>query len=376
MRKAAGKRPSNYRPPFDLERAVDAMRLRLRLAQIKPLFAQAGLSIGTGFKSLLEKIGEGGHEGDALAEKLVNVYKDQLILGPRSVLVLQRDGFDYRALARGLLSLRPGDSPFSHAYPLPLTSPQLRATPQEGPVLVEVRALTEGAVALIFSSVRTFDDREEKRPADFTGQQRAILGDFERLVVINSFYYQAYDVLIVRPGLDLVEVRVDAVRDTSSEHAHQTANALLLLLSHVHAQVADLATGYVNFFPAIKSMYVDALAGKIEKLWFQTDTGSIKKELMSERGADLRREPYHVSGVTALLNGETVLQNQLQPFLIKTNWENLTEIQNEVGLTLPGKYKDIHSPIKILQHALVENCSNDREFLVIINRLLSHCQTT
>ena len=361
---------SNYLAPFDLNAAIDELRHRHgAFRKIEAVFETYKLSPGVGWDALREKVGGGKKDSDEAAQCIAQMYLDVLLLGPRAICVYADAAFDWKQLEAKAKALIITDGDFTEKYPIPLNQSQLKGVKDQLPQIVEIRPLQNGDLALIFSAVRHFDDRQDIPKSQFPPAVANQMAHFERLVGFYQVHEQAFDAIIISVSRSRLEVRVDARARLPMDQYDALVSSLFHQLSTVLPQVSQLMTSAMNFFPAIREICDDKSQGILESLWFTTHTGLINKERMKNRGEDLRSETYHHGGLSAL--GQPV-----SPYHLSVGFEKLTSANNSITITLPGKIRDLNLPSPTLRLAIVEGCVTNEEFARAVNKLISLCSAT
>lgn len=95
----------------------------------------------------------------------------------------------------------------------------------------------------------------------------------------------------------------------------------------------------INLFPAIRSIYDDANAGRLIGLQFDCSTGANRREVMRkvtddrDLRRDLRREEYHVAGTNKV---------DITPYWLSVELRVPHAISSEtIELTLPGTIRNL-----------------------------------
>jgi hypothetical protein len=355
-------------PPFDLSRAIERLRDRCTFSHLRAIFEQHKLSPGSGWEALQDKIDPKKNEDwGPIAALLAETYQEQLLLGPRALALYVAGDINWKGMAAKAAALSASGGPFASAYPVPLP-PQVLKGMDPTPYLVEVRPLSAGDIALVFSSSRSVAKRETYQSSDVAKEVRQAFGEFQQLIVVNNIYYQAYDVLVIRSKLDRLELRLDTsemATEVLEPYAHAVLEKAETLIPGLSGAVIG---GPLNLFPAVDSMYRDKEEGSVVVLGFQTHTASIKRERMRRKAIDLRLETFHHAGVKAV-------KGEIEPYYLTIAWRDLVKgaPDFEVQLTLPGHIKNLAGAGEVLPWASVTDCSSEAEFRVVANKIISHC---
>jgi hypothetical protein len=357
---------SNYRAPFDLSVAIDVLKSRLpQFKKISCLFDAQHISAGNGWEALREKAKGGAKDSDDVSQRLVDVYRESLLLGPRAVSVYTDEKFDWNRLSSDSQTLNLSKREFASSYPLPLNTAQLKAIDDKTPQLQEIRELAEGDVALIFCTVRNYLDRTEITQTQLSGADANAFVNFDKVVGFFQVFEQAFDVIIISPSRHRLEVRIDSRANLPIDEYDEVIVTLFHSASLLLPSLSQIMTQPLNMFTAIAEICNDESAGTLEKLWFTTHTGLINKERMRSPGHDIRKEKYHAGGVSAL--GQPI-----NPYLLSVSFEKLTNLANSISITLPGKLRDLNVGVPVLHLAIFDGCITNEEFSRSVNKLISY----
>lgn len=367
MATKTSQKKSKLLHPFDLAKAIELLKRRfVKYSAVRTILKLQDISPGAGWEALNEKVVSGLEDADALVVAVADLYRVSLLLGSRWVRVLHDPEFDWTGAFDSAVHLAVPTSVFSPSYPLPLTQFQLKTLPLNEPILVEVRKLSDDELALIFCTVRQHEDVVDLDAAKIPASMASTFGTFDRLVGINQIHTQCFDTFVLKRKLQRLEIRIDGLGGPSHDQAHEFSAVLFNYLTPLVPIFSELMNASVNFFPAIKEIYADPRAGVVERLWFETHTGSVKKESMRRSGSDLRTELYHV-------NGSAGLKEPIGPYHLKVMFEKITAVDNKISITLPGRLRDLASTTPTLNTALFEGCITASEFDHAVNKLISHC---
>lgn len=358
---------SNFLPPFSLDAALDQIKHRHRaFKKLEAIFKSKNINPSTGWEPLREKIKGGKKDSDDAAQCIVEIYKELLLIGPRAISVYRTDDFDWNTLMVEAAALVVDQSDFQSSYPLPLDQSQLSGLDNKEPKLVEIRQFHDGDLALIFSAVREFDDKQDFPKAQIPAALADQMAHIDRLVGYFRVCEQAFDVAVLSVAKQRLELRLDARAALPLDQYEALTSGLLNQLSARLPRISQLMASPINFFPAIREICDDEKQGMLESLWFTTHTGLINKLRMKEPDVDLRTEKYHHGGLDAL--GQPI-----SPYHLTVGFRNLTSAKNEISITLPGRIKDLSSLSPMLRLAIFEGAISNGELSHGINRLISLC---
>lgn len=123
-----------------------------------------------------------------------------------------------------------------------------------------------------------------------------------------------------------------------------------------------------NFFNAIENIYSSPTEGSICELGFTTTIGgAIKQERMKRMGVDLRTEPWHVGGMTAISKGPN--PDTVDMYRLSVTWA-IRHSTDQPVLTIPGTYKSLEK--EEISYAIILGCKENTSFDFALQRLLAH----
>src|SRR5262249_50060063 len=145
------------------------------------------------------------------------------------------------------------------------------------PTLVEVRKLGNGDHAMVYCSVRSYDDRTQYKYDQLPVHVKDTYGQINQLITVRKVFFQSYDVVIVLPSLARVEVLLDQPRNTGrSQFDAMSIKAFAAATLNVPALVPVYQSEPINLFNSIKGVYYAPTEGTVKSLSFRTMTGSRK----------------------------------------------------------------------------------------------------
>jgi hypothetical protein len=287
---------------------IDALRNRCNWPNLREALKKASLPNGTGWAEL------GGVVDGQLNKFLSDYFRDHIIAGERYVQLYDLpDGID-TALRKKLDAATVSVSDFSKSYPLPLPAGPLLGAPSV-PTLVEVRSLNPNDYALVYCSVRSYDDRDKYEYDQLPQLVQQTYKGIEELITVRKVHFQAYDVAVIRLGLKRIEICIDQ----PSKGIGNLETVVLSVFGTLCNNLPELQPAYqdqpYNVFDAIGGIYFTKSEGTVRSLSFRTLTGSRKHEKMIKSDDDLRSEKFHNAGARAV-------KNQLKPYGLTVDWES------------------------------------------------------
>jgi hypothetical protein len=361
----------SYSPPFSLDKALDALRVlgrkwsilhsRLKELDVKP---------GNGWDELKSKL-VATHESYGIIGPLFEtLYIEQLSLGNRDCRIYDDDDFGWDGLAQDIKTQKISGSLFASVYPLPLSVVELKGLPKDHIELASLSEVGKDDLLLIFCSARITADRTQFDAAKLSQASiddlSKFVGGFESLVAISNRYIQAFDVIVVRPKMKRMEIRLDHPGSLDSAGINDQIVRLLQVVERFHPNITQLVTSATNLFPAIQAMYLDKSSGTLEELSFGTKTSSLKKETMRRQALDLRDEDFHVGGIEKLGGAD-----KIQPYAIKLIFQKLEMVESSVSIELRGNFRDLQIENPSLVDVRIENCRNESQFRGALKKIVS-----
>ncbi|PPD44644.1 MAG: hypothetical protein CTY15_06795 [Methylocystis sp.] len=239
---------------------------------------------------------------------------------------------------------------------------ELKNEPKK-PTLVDI-SHDEGGTQLIFAATRVIVVREELDKDEITDTPNQ-LDEYSEIFGVKHRYFQSMDTVWIPDKGSVIDVRIDAPRNFSSEAQvaaiGQVKDALKILFGY------DYLEHPVNLFPLIDLIYNDANEGNIVEAAFGTSTASHKHEKMRRSHLDLRKELYHKAGKQALASGIAL-------HLISVRWRRKLggqiESLPELSLHVPVWETGAAQPSLLQGH--VRNCMGYEDFDYVRGRMLHH----
>lgn len=364
-------RSNAYSAPFDLQVAAKTLKAHGRKwSTLREQFKLHDVRPGAGWDEFIAKLAASHEDYAAVGSVFETIYREQILLGSRSCRVYNDDTFEWQTLIDRVQSFPVLSTSFGNSYPLPLSTPILKGLSSDTMELVSRELLHNGDLKLVFCSPRKIVSRQQLNPnqlsQQFTDRLATVIGGFDSLIALTSTYAQAYDVVVVRPSMARMEIRLDHPHTMDADVVAEQCTRILQLLEQIYSGVSTIMTAALNFFPIIGAMYLDRKCGVVEQLWFGTDTSSLKREVMRKTKLDLRDENFHVGGVTKL-GGST----KIKPYAIRIHFDKLESKDSQVRVALHGNFKDLSIPAAVLSDVSIENCLNETEFRAALKRLVA-----
>ncbi|MFM0638392.1 hypothetical protein PQQ63_16975 [Paraburkholderia metrosideri] len=342
---------------------INAMRNRCSWPSVRAALKKLNLPAGLGWNELGGVAGDKSGNGPKLRQFLAKYYQEHLIAGARYVQVYDLPDGIKASLLTTLKNATVPKSDFQSAYPLPLASQALLSAPSD-PTLVEVRGLSQDDYALVFCSVRAYDDRERYEYSQLPSLVQQTYKGIDELITVKKIHFQAFDVVVIRTGLKRIEVCID---QPAKGVRGFLGSAVLSVFGTLCNNIPALKTAWqdapYNVFKAIGGIYFQQGEGTVRSLSFRTQTGSRKHEKMIKSDDDLRSEKFHNAGAKAV-------SNKLSPYELTVDWD-LKLPAGQVEVTMKALIREVSSPAPQLDGFYV-TADSTQLMAVGVNKVLKY----
>ncbi len=292
---------------------IDAMRSRCSWPTLRVALKKENLPAGTGWVELGGTADDKQGNGPKLRQFLWNYFQEHVAAGERYVQLYDLPDGVKTTLLKTLKAATIPSSAFAGSYPLPLPTKALLGAPSD-PTLVEVRPLGNDDYALVYCSVRSYDDRVKYEYDQLPTQVKQTYQGIDELITVRKVYFQAYDVAIIRMGLKRIEICIDQPSKGIGNFEGVVLSVFGTLCNNLPVLKEAYSSEAYNVFKAIAGIYFSPNEGTVRALSFRTLTGSRKREKMIKSDDDLRSEKFHHAGAQAV-------DNQLKPFELTVDWD-------------------------------------------------------
>jgi hypothetical protein len=286
---------------------IEALKPRYPFRQIQATLKEKKIPCGSSWADLEGQFKDQKTNATDLVTILEECLKIALVAGNRYV-EMYEVGKDYAVSVVDAInkSVIP-DSPTALSYPLPPTIGQLVGnTYAYEPV--RIIPIGDKEIGLVFSAIRTALDRTELTQSNMGEEQRRVFSGYDKVIGIKTIPYRVYDIIIVRPSQERIDVWMDLPRSNLRADYQQDIDTLFAEASNFLPVLQDqrFFTKRVNVFPAIKGIFDNAREGKILNLGHKSKDGVTRREKMPSKD-DLRIEAFHSGGMTGI-------QKKITPF--------------------------------------------------------------
>lgn len=352
---------------MSFQKLIAGLRHRVPWAVMQAVLKHHNLKKSNGWEGTLPKLEEtfeakNSQEQQIFFELLLNIYHEHLIAGEKSVRLFQETQSKIQEIINLFKSYNIPDSLFKENYPYLLESNELQNI-EEGVYLANIIDL-EGKLLLFFCSKRHSSERVEISLNDVQFK----LGEFSEIFGIKEYDKQCFDIVILDPLMNRVEIRLDTGSNVSTDERRAGFFQIQQQFQKLTTELMDVEYTLekpINLFPAIDKLY-RSKEGRICELAFTTETGSIKHEKMRRRHECLRKEPYH-------LGGSAAVDGNIATYKIAATWEYIIEatLITQPELLLPGYSRMLSQPNITLDNAIISNCAGFADYNFVTEKLNS-----
>ncbi len=350
-------------PTLSVDELVSALELRTSWTLIRKALKLQKLPVGLGWKDLKGHAAENNAVGAKIRVFLQEYFEESIITGERFVQLYSVEKGLVSSIVSTAKTVTVPSSAFSAKYPLPLDVNILSGAPSD-PTLCGVRTHTNGDISFIFCSAGYYDDKNSYDYGQLSALVQQTYSGIDKLITVRKSYYQAYDVITLRVGLERLEISVDQPGRLGSARLETRPMEILSACALSVQQLQGFgARPPENLFAAISSMYSAANEGKVTALAFRTTTGSVKRERMTTSSDDLRDERFHHAGMVAV-------GQDIKPYELELEW-NFTLPDGSADLKLAGMLSQLASATPTL-HGCYVSAHQSSSFEKALNRLVTY----
>ncbi|MGM9482783.1 hypothetical protein ACS5PN_16435 [Roseateles sp. NT4] len=294
-----------------------SLKLRAKWPSVREYLGSKDLRPRTGWSAIDDAL-NGKKQAPELLAALQQYYAGINLAGDRYIQQYDLDDSAIVDLLKALASAQVARNAFHTHYPFILPAASLHAVGNQ----MELCEITQQGAdyILVFCSRREYIERQlfEGSAAAAIGASTPSLAGFDRILGLKAKYFQAFDIVAIRPKLKRVEFQIDLPPGQAREGQKETQTRLLLQTATLCLPPLTFIgplTRPVNMFPAIGEIYSDARnGGKLKSLKLRTATGLIDHLRTLVDGEDLRINKYHTNATEAV-------GNKVEPFEVLTELE-------------------------------------------------------
>lgn len=360
---------------MQLEVLIDSLRARMPWHVMRELIRLHNLENGLGWEKTIPKwvtyAERSKKDYDRLYEILLNIYEQQVLAGEKTTRFYRVTSEYIRPFCENLAVECLPETPYSSVYPLPLTNEPLAEVDTQTHLCSFSQSEPREPYIAVFCTKRTVTEKVPIRVDEYLDQLPDELGlqGYSEIVGVKTHTKQFFDVMVVDPNFESVELRLDSGHglksDDRSQAFRQFENTVNESISKKLAIPFSLPEP-TNLFPVIDALYRSS-EGRVCELAFTTEGGSVKHEKMRRKNTCLRQEAYHVGGSEAV-------EGCIAPYRIAATWERIMSLKvakSEPELMLPGTARMLQAPNASLDEVVISNCASSEDYTFVINKLMA-----
>lgn len=356
---------------------LSALSGRMPWQVAKSILHNLGFHVSTGWPSTIRKLDNPDPTSDKyrqLVDRLSSIYREHTLVGEKLIKWYSLKSIPEETIAKFVQAvslspenLEPDQSDFLGTYPFPVTDPDsLAHLEQRGPLLSSVFEAS-GKFHFHFCSVRSYRDRIELLPEQFSETDREMLERFEEIYAVMPIRRQCDDFVVFDPETLFLELRLDAPLGMPADHLSSAIEGVSSAFNRVslkHFGYQPFGGNAVNFYSAIDRMYRNSREGRVSELGFMasatTSTSNNQGKLFRGKNRDLRNDAFHVGGTGAV--------EEITPYRIGIQWSG-AELEGSPQLFIPGTMRMLHkSPVTVTE-AFIRHCTTEKDFQFVTDRL-------
>lgn len=292
---------------------IAALKRRCSWHELRETLKNSELPTGLGWVELESKATENTDQGKKIQDHIQAFYKTHILAGERYVQLYDVPSQLAKDLTKKLGNFSINPAVFSNNYPLPISQSNLKNT-STTPTLVSIEKISNGDMALVFCAARHYSEKDIYPLSQIAPQVAQIYSGIDELITVKKIYFQAFDLVIIRPSLDRIEVCIDLPNLGYVDFEDAALKLLATATAHIPSLEEVYKSNPFNVFNTIKDIFEAPNEGKVKSLAFRTLTGSRKFEKMVRKSEDLRYEKFHQGGMTAV-------KNEISPYELTVDWK-------------------------------------------------------
>lgn len=347
-------------PP--IKDVIAILRNRSTWTDLKISFKAMDLSVGSGWAELEGKATDNSDNATKICVHLREYFLQHILAGERYVQLFEMDSSLSNLVIAKLQTAVVQNSEFSKNYPLPISPTNISSAPSS-PTLAEIRIFPSGDVALVYCSIRFYEDRMTYQFSQLPSGVQSIYKGIEELITVNKVYFQAYDLVIIRKNLDRLEICIDKPKTGQLNFE----KCIPKIYSEVCLNIPELQPVFqlspLNVFETIKEIFGEPKEGKVKSLSFRTLTGSRKSEKMVRTTDDLRTEKFHFAGMAAV-------KNEISPYELSVDFE-FSFPKGYAELELHARSQELNSQDPQLPGFYIKS-TNPSSFSQAVNKVVKY----
>jgi len=350
---------------------IDAFAQRVSSWKImKEMLTMCDLPIGKGRDATISRLLRQQFPASEIKfQELRTLYSNHILVGQKVIRFfnVKEEYIDKLICLFEFYEIEP--TVYQKHYPFPVPDEDLTGI-DALPKLSHIETTDEN-ISLVFCTRRSFTERTEIDIGDFNTEIQEKLVYYDKIYGTKRCIYQFFDIIVIWRNRNLVEIRIDITKNSLSQEYDNSFSRITKSFNSLvdtSLGIQEILRNRVNFFPLIDKLYYSQNEGKVFELFFTTDEGSTKKEIIKKDKGDLRYETYHNAGKNAVHHITAYHLAILWNFIISKHIQSQTiDIETQVELILPGKYYILSSTNPTIEQIIIEECGFIEQYKFIFN---------
>lgn len=353
------------KPKSRFDELISNLRDRVSYRDLSKILSEEKVGKAAGWDKLLEKLNAADEELAIRAEStLKSIHTGFVIAGTKDAFVFELDEASLPAILKGFTNVHVSKGNFNATYPLVLSPTELGKLTFDHE-LCHKEVHESGDISLVFCAKRNEEDRVTYKYSELTQAVQIAFKGYEEFIAIKRTSYQIFDVVTLRPKLHRIEVLIDhpaKIRGTETSELRS-----LSILGRLATLIPDVLKIYETNLPLnlvhwISGLYHAKKEGRVSNLSFRTPNGSVNRGALPSQ--DLRTDPFHKSGVTAV--------GDVTPYDVTISWDKLITAKGSVGVQIGMPISGLSSDDCYVKSARIIGARTDASVVSVINKLVSY----
>lgn len=353
------------KPKSRFDQLISNLRDRITYRDLSKILSEEKISKAAGWDKLLEKLNSADAALTERAEQsLKSLHTGFVLAGTKDAFVYELDESTLASIQKGFINLNVSEGNFTASYPLVLSSTELAKLTFDHE-LAHKEIHESGDISLVFCARRSEEDRVTYKYSEVTQAVQSAFKGFEEFIAVRRTNYQIFDVITLRPKLRRIEVLIDhpgKIRGTETSELRCLALLGRLATAILAVQKIYDANMPLNLVHCISGLYHAKTEGRVSNLSFRTPNGSVNKGALPSQ--DLRTDPFHKSGVTAV--------GDVTPYDVTISWDKLITAKGSVSVQIGMPISGLSSDDCYVKNARIIGARTDAAVVGVINKLVSY----
>jgi hypothetical protein len=346
-----------------------SLRARSAWQWTKAFLVKKDLKPGTGYPAIEAALAANNKYGQNLRVALQEFYESIRFAGRKYVQIFEIPSNISDVLKPILNEAQVQPSKFSEFFPYVLPDTALGSAPPTI-TLCEVTKSASGDYTLVYCSRKDYTERDifENAAATELGKLAPALVGYGKIVGLKTRSFQAFDMVVIRPGLRRLEILVDMplghIQDF--DKIEQATNVLRAVELHLPQLAQHLAGKFPdNIFAAIDEIYKNVDGGQLQEIRLRTSTGLLDTLKTTVDADDLRINKYHTESAKAV-------NNEVEIYDITTRFQ-LALPPSAVTARLKSSVRTLsaHAESRALRGFELLDCMSPHDILRSVNKVQS-----